>query len=34
MTGADSVRRKPIEHRKPTDATIKRLYGALNCQLR
>ena len=32
MTGADSVRRKPIEHRKPTDATIKQLYGTLNCQ--
>jgi hypothetical protein len=32
MTSADSVRRKPIEHRKPTDATIKQLYGtAFRC---
>jgi hypothetical protein len=32
MTGEDSVRRKPIEHRPPTDATIKQLYGtAFRC---
>jgi hypothetical protein len=32
MTDADSVRRKPIEHRKPTDAAIKQLYGtAFRC---
>ncbi|HLM20661.1 MAG TPA: hypothetical protein VK390_03945 [Propionibacteriaceae bacterium] len=32
MTGADSVRRKPIEHRPPTAATIKQLYGtAFRC---
>jgi hypothetical protein len=32
MTGAESVRRKPIEHREPTAATIKQLYGtAFRC---
>jgi hypothetical protein len=32
MTGANSVRRKPIEHRPPTAATIKQLYGtAFRC---
>lgn len=32
MTGADSVPRKPIEHRPPTPATIKQLYGtAFRC---
>jgi hypothetical protein len=32
MTGAGYVRRKPIEHRPPTAATIKQLYGtAFRC---
>ncbi len=32
MTGADSVRRKLIEHRPPTAATIRQLYGtAFRC---